>query len=183
LIAGCVDRLVASFFASGSAGSLHEIRRRVEHHDPKPLETEEYSHYGMYCRYEAGAKRLPFQPLLSYVGSDLPRLNPRIRAVESPYGEGTVYVVPPLNPDVTIVHAQRADARGNVQMWGITGAQAPAAYAAARVIVTVEEIVDPDVVRADPNRTLIPAHAVDAVVPVPGGAHPSYAQRSEEHTS
>lgn len=176
LIAGCVDRLVASFFASGSAGSLHEIRRRVEHHDPKPLETEEYSHYGMYCRYEAGAKRLPFQPLLSYVGSDLPRLNPRIRAVESPYGEGTVYVVPPLNPDVTIVHAQRADARGNVQMWGITGAQAPAAYAAARVIVTVEEIVDPDVVRADPNRTLIPAHAVDAVVPVPGGAHPSYAQ-------
>lgn len=176
LIAGCVDRLVASFFASGSAGSLHEIRRRVEHHDPEPLETEEYSHYGMYCRYEAGAKRLPFQPLLSYVGSDLPALNPRIKAVESPYGEGKVYVVPPLNPDVTIVHAQRADTRGNVQLWGITGAQAPAAYAATTVIVTVEEIVDTNVVRADPNRTLIPAHAVDAVVPVPGGAHPSYAQ-------
>ncbi|WP_028660565.1 CoA transferase subunit A [Nocardioides insulae] len=176
LAAECVGKLVASFFASGSAGSLYEIRRRVEQHDPEPLEVEEYSHYGMYCRYEAGAKRLPFYPLLSYVGSDLPELNPRIRAVESPYGEGKVYVVPPLNPDVTVIHAQRADESGNVQMWGITGAQQQAAYAASRVIVTVEEVVAPEVIRADPNRTLIPAHAVDAIVPVPGGAHPSYAQ-------
>lgn len=176
LAAGCVSRLVASFFASGSAGSLYEIRRRVQHHDPEPLEVEEYSHYGMYCRYQAGASALPFFPLRSYVGSDLPRLNPRIRMVESPYGEGSVYVVPALNPDVTIVHAQRADVLGNVQMWGITGAQQEAAYAATRVIVTVEEIVPVEVIRADPNRTLIPAHAVDAVVHVPRGAHPSYAQ-------
>lgn len=176
LAAGCVSRLVASFFASGSAGSLHELRRRVEQQDPAPLEVEEYSHFGMFCRYQAGAANLPFFPVRSYVGSDLPRLNPRIREVESPYGEGKVYVVPPLEPDVTIVHAQRADAEGNVQLWGITGAQQEAAYAARRVIVTVEEVVDPETIRADPNRTLIAGHAVDAVVEVPGGAHPSYAQ-------
>lgn len=176
LAAGCVTKLVASFFASGSAGSLYEIRRRVENHDPEPLDVEEYSHYGMYCRYQAGAASLPFFPLRSYVGSDLPQLNPRIKTVESPFGDGTVHVVPPLNPDVTIIHAQRADVFGNVQIWGISGAQQEAAYAAERVVVTVEDVVDPAVIRADPNRTLIPAHAVDAVVHVPRGAHPSYAQ-------
>lgn len=176
LAAGCVSGLVASFFASGSAGSLYEIRRRVEHHDPVPLEVEEYSHYGMYCRYQAGASRLPFFPLRSYVGSDIPLINSRIRTVPSPYGEGDLYVVPPLNPDVTIIHAQRADKFGNAQIWGITGAQQEAAYAADRVIVTVEEIVSSEVVRSDPNRTLVPGHAVDAVVEVPHGAFPSYAQ-------
>ncbi|WP_200959152.1 CoA transferase subunit A [Nocardioides sp. Soil796] len=172
--AGCVSKLVASFFASGSAGSLHEVRRRIERADPEPLEVEEYSHYGMLCRYEAGAANLPFFPLRSYAGSDLPKLNPNIRKVADPFGGPDIYVVPPLKPDVTIVHAQRADRLGNVQMWGITGAQQEAAYAATRVIVTVEEIVEDEVVRADPNRTLLPAHAVDAVVEVPGGAHPSY---------
>lgn len=176
LAAGCVSRLVASFFASGSAGSLYEIRRRVEDHDPAPLEVEEYSHYGMYCRYQAGASRLPFFPLRSYVGSDIPEMNDRIRKVDNPYGEGAIHVVPALNPDVTVIHAQRADEYGNAQMWGITGAQQEAAYAAGRVIVTVEEIVSTEVVRSDPNRTLVPAHAVDAVVEVPHGSHPSYAQ-------
>lgn len=176
LAAGCVDRLVASFFASGSAGSLYEIRRRVESHDPAPLAVEELSHYGMYCRYRAGAADLPFYPLRSYAGSDLPDLNPQIRTVDSPYGEGLVHVVPPLKPDVTIIHAQRADALGNVQMWGITGAQQEAAYAAGSVVVTVEEVVGPEVIRSDPNRTILPAHAVDAVCHVPRGAHPSYAQ-------
>ena len=176
LAAGCVSKLVASFFASGSAGSLYEIRRRIEDHDPEPLEVEEYSHYGMYCRYQAGASRLPFVPLRAYVGGDLPQVNDRIRSVPSPYGEGDVYVVPALNPDVTVIHAQRADEYGNTQLWGITGAQQEAAYAAGKVIVTVEEIVPTEVVRSDPNRTLVPAHAVDAVVEVPLGAHPSYAQ-------
>lgn len=176
IAAGCARKLVASFFASGSAGSLHEIRRRVEHGDPAPLEVEEYSHYGMVCRYTAGASGLPFMPLQSYVGSDLPKLNPAIRRVVDPYGGPDVHVVPALRPDVCVIHAQRADADGNVQMWGILGAQQEAAYASHRVIVTVEEVVDREVVRADPNRTVIPAHAVDAVVECPGGAHPSYAQ-------
>ncbi len=174
--AGCVSKLVASFFASGSAGSLYEIRRRVEAHDPEPLELEEYSHYGMFCRYQAGASGLPFFPLRSYAGSDIPKSNPRVRMVDSPYGEGGVYVVPPLNPDVTIIHAQRADRLGNAQIWGILGAQQEAVFAAGRAIVVVEDLVDEETIRRDPNRTVIPAHAVDAVVHCPRGAHPSYAQ-------
>ncbi|MGV9744390.1 CoA transferase subunit A [Rhodococcus zopfii] len=176
IAADCVSKLVASFFASGSAGSLHEIRRRIEKHDSVKLEVEEYSHYGMVCRYQAGAAGLPFFPLRSYAGSDLPAHNPQIRLVEDPYGEGSIYVVPPLNPDVTIIHAQRADRSGNIQIWGIAGVQQEAVYAARRAIVVVEEIVDDDVIRSDPSRTLIPSHAVDAVVVCPHGAHPSYAQ-------
>src|SRR5699024_6261134 len=178
LAAGCVDRLVCSFFASGSAGSLYEIRRRLEDHDPAPLAVEEYSHHAMVLRYHAGASRLPFIPIRSFAGSDLPKVNPDIRLVDDPYGGGTAYVVPPLNPDVAIIHAQRADRRGNAQIWGITGVQQEAVYAAERVIVTVEEIVDDEVIRSDPNRTIIPAHAVDAVCVVPRGAHPSYVQGS-----
>lgn len=178
IAAGCVRKLIASFFASGSAGSLHEIRRRIERADPEPLEVEEYSHYGMYGRYQAAAAGLPFFPLKSYAGSDLPALNPLIRKVVDPYGGPDVHVVPALAPDVTVVHAQRADRFGNVQVWGIVGAIQEVAYAAERVIVTVEEVVEDEVVRSDPNRTLLPAHAVDAVVHCPGGAHPSYVQGS-----
>lgn len=176
IAADCVSKLVASFFASGSAGSLHEIRRRIENHDPVALEVEEYSHYGMVCRYQAGAAGLPFFPLRSYAGSDLPKINPNIRLVEDPFGGGSVYVVPPLTPNVTIIHAQRADRSGNVQIWGIAGVQQEAVYAAKKAIVVVEEIVDDDVIRSDPSRTLVPSHAVDAVVLCPRGAHPSYAQ-------
>jgi len=176
IAADCVSKLVASFFASGSAGSLYEIRRRIENHDPVALEVEEYSHYGMVCRYQAGAAGLPFFPLRSYAGSDLPKINPNIRLVDDPFGGGSVYVVPPLNPDVTIIHAQRADRSGNVQIWGIAGVQQEAVYAAKKAIVVVEEIVDDDVIRSDPSRTLVPSHAVDAVVLCPRGAHPSYAQ-------
>ncbi|WP_426500462.1 CoA transferase subunit A [Streptomyces sp. D54] len=181
LAAGCVTRLVSSFVGNSSAGSLGELRRRIEHADPEPLEFEEYSHYGMVCRYLAGAQRLPFYPLRSYAGSDLPSVNPGIRKVVSPYpaADGSteqIHVVPPVNPDVTIVHAQRADRRGNTQVWGLTGVQAEAVYAAEKAVVVVEELVADEVVRSDPNRTLIPAHAVDAVVVCPRGAHPSFAQ-------
>lgn len=178
IAAGCVDSLVCSFFASGSAGSLHEVRRRIESRDPAPLAVEEYSHHAMTLRYHAGAARLPFAAISSFVGSDIPGINPDIRSVVDPYTGKRVHVVPPLNPDVTIIHAQRADRRGNVQIWGITGVQQEAVYAANKVIVTVEEIVADEVVRADPNRTLIPAHAVDAICHVPTGAHPSYVQGS-----
>ena len=178
IAAGGVDRLVCSFFASGSAGSLYEVRRRIESQDPTPLPVEEYSHHAMTLRYHAGAARLPFAPISSFVGSDMPGINPDIRAVVDPYTGKKIHVVPPLNPDVTIIHAQRADRKGNVQIWGIAGVQQEAVYAADKVIVTVEEIVDDEVVRADPNRTLIPAHAVDAVCVVPTGAHPSYVQGS-----
>ncbi|MFB8102925.1 CoA transferase subunit A [Streptomyces sp. NPDC056007] len=181
LAAGCVTGLVSSFVGNSSAGSLGELRRRIEHADPEPLAFEEYSHYGMICRYLAGAQRLPFYPLRSYAGSDLPKVNSGIRKVTSPYpaADGTteqIYVVPPVNPDVTFIHAQRADRRGNTQIWGLTGVQAEAVYAARKAVVVVEELVADEVVRADPNRTLVPAHAVDAVVVCPRGAHPSFAQ-------
>jgi glutaconate CoA-transferase, subunit A len=174
--AGVARKLVFSWLGNPGVGSLHAIRRRVEHDDPAPLELEEYSHFGMVGRYTAGAANLPFFPLRSYAASDLPRVNPNIRTVASPFDGQEVHAVPPLNPDVTIVHAQRADRQGNTQAWGLVGCQKEAAFAARRVLVVVEELVDEAVVRADPNRTLIPGLKVDAVVVCPRGAHPSYAQ-------
>ena len=173
--AGVARKLVFSWLGNPGVGGLNAIRRRVE--DPEPtLELEEYSHFGMVGRYTAGAARLPFYPLRSYFDSDLPRANPQIRPMRSPFGDEMVYAVPPLRPDVTIVHAQRADAAGNTQVWGLLGCQKEAAFAAQRVIVVVEELVDEAVIRADPNRTLIPGLIVDAVVVEPWGAHPSYVQ-------
>lgn len=173
--AGVARKLVFSWLGNPGVGSLHAIRR-VSEGPEAALELEEYSHYGMVGRYIAGATNLPFYPLRSYYETDLPVANPRIRPLRSPYGDEEVYVVPPLRPDVTIVHAQRADASGNTQIWGLLGAQKEAAFAAHRVIVVVEELVDEAIVRADPNRTVIPGLIVDAVVVEPYGAHPSYAQ-------
>lgn len=180
IAAGCARKLVFSYLGNPGVGSLHCVRRAVEKDIPRPLEIEEYSHFGMVGRYMAGAARLPFFPLRSYLGTDQPAVNPGIRFVDSPYGDGhgdgRVAVVPPLNPDVAILHAQRADAAGNTQIWGLLGVQKEVAFAAHHVVVVVEEIVDEDVVRADPNRTVIPGLLVDAVVHEPYGAHPSYAQ-------
>jgi len=179
--AGVARKLVFSWLGNPGVGGLHAIRRRTEAAaatgpDWTPLELEEYSHFGMVGRYTAGAANLPFYPLRSYFETDLPKANPRIRPIKSPYGEETVYAVPPLKPDVTIVHAQRADSVGDTQMWGLLGCQKEAAFAADRVIVVVEELVDESVIRADPNRTVIPGLIVDAVVVEPWGAHPSYVQ-------
>lgn len=175
--AGCARKLVFSWAGNPGVGPLHGIRRAVEQGIPCPLELEEYSHFGMVARFMAGAADLPFFPLRAYAGSDLARVNPRIRPVCSPYDDGDqVYVVPPLNPDVTIIHAQRADEQGNTQIWGIPGVSKEAALAAKRVIVVVEHLVPESTIRADPNRTLIPGLVVDAVVHEPWGAHPSYAQ-------
>jgi glutaconate CoA-transferase subunit A len=174
--AGTARKLVFSWLGNPGVGGLHAIRRRVENADPAPLELEEYSHFGMVGRYTAGASNLPFFPLRSYFETDLPKANPLIRPIRSPFGEETVYAVPPLKPDVTVVHAQRADAEGNTQMWGLLGCQKEAAFAAERVIVVVEELCPEAVIRADPNRTVIPGLIVDAVVVEPFGAHPSYVQ-------
>ena len=174
--AGLARKLVFSYLGNPGVGPLHAIRRAIEQGVPRPLELEEYSHYGMVGRYTAGAYRLPFFPLRSYTGSDMAKVNPLIRSVESPYGDGAVAVVPPLNPDVAIIQAQRADAEGNTQVWGLLGAQKEVAFAAERLIVVVEEVVDEAVIRADPNRTIIPGLIVDAVVHEPFGSHPSYVQ-------
>ncbi len=174
--AGVCRKLIFSYAGNPGVGALHAFRRAVENSEPRALEIEEYSHFGLVARYMAGAARLPFYPLRSYSGGDLPKVNPQIREMQSPYGGDKVYVVPPLNPDVTIIHAQRADANGNTQIWGLTGVQKEAGFAAERVIVVVEELVDESVIRADPNRTIIPGLIVNAVVVEPWGAHPSYVQ-------
>ncbi|HMH82735.1 MAG TPA: CoA-transferase [Gemmatimonadales bacterium] len=178
IAAGCARKLVFSWAGNPGVGSLHAFRRAVEGRGAArdSLEIEEYSHFGMVARFSAGAARLPFWPLRNYMGTDLPRANPRIKTVTCPYTSETLATVPALNPDVTIIHAQRADAGGNTQIWGLVGVQQEAAFASARVIVVVEELVDESVIRSDPNRTVIPALIVDAVVLEPWGAHPSYAQ-------
>src|SRR5437899_1982321 len=176
IAAGCARKLVFSWAGNPGVGSLHAFRRAVEGKGGPPLEIEEYSHFGMVARFAAGAARLPFWPMRNYMGTDLPAANPRIRHVTCPYTGAALATVPALNPDVTIIHAQRADALGNTQLWGLVGVQKEAAFASAHVIVVVEELVDESVIRSDPNRTLIPGMIVDAVVLEPWGAHPSYAQ-------
>lgn len=176
IAAGVARKLIFSYLGNPGVGSLHAIRRAVEKSIPIPLEIEEYSHFGMVGRYLAGASNLPFFPLRSYTGSDMPAANPDIRFVESPYGDGPIAVVPPLRPDVAFIHAQRADSQGNTHLWGLLGTQKEVAFAAETVVVVVEEIVDEEVIRRDPNRTLIPGLIVDYVVHEPFGAHPSYVQ-------
>lgn len=171
--AGCAQKLIFSYIGNPGVGSLRRIRAAIEAGD---LAWEEYSHFSMISRLQAGASGLPFMPMKATGGADLIDRNPRYRKITDPYSGEEVVVVPPLVPDVAIVHVQRADILGNAHVWGITGEQRLAAFAAQRVIITAEEIVDEAVIRSDPNRTLIPGMVVDAVCHVPYCAHPSYTQ-------
>lgn len=171
--AGCARKVIFSYMGNPGVGSLRIVRAAIEAGE---LEWEEYSHFSMITRLQAGAAGLPFMPMNPTAAGDLERANPQYRRVKDPYSDGEVVVVPALTPDVAIVHVQRADAEGNAQIWGIIGEQKEAAFAAERVILTAEEIVDAEVIRSDPNRTLIPGFIVDAVCHVPYAAHPSYTQ-------
>jgi glutaconate CoA-transferase subunit A len=171
--AGVARKLVFSWAGNPGVGSLHAIRRAVERNQ---IEIEEYSHFGLATRIKAGASGLPFLPLRTYQGTDLPKVNPSIKPISCPFTGEVLYAVPALNPDVAILHAQRADASGNAQVWGLAGVQKEAAFAAKKVIVVVEEVVPEETIRADPNRTMIPGLIVDAVVEEPYGAHPSFVQ-------
>ncbi|NLG95913.1 MAG: CoA transferase subunit A [Chloroflexi bacterium] len=171
--AGCARKVIFSYMGNPGVGSLRALRAEIE---AGRLEWEEYSHFGMISRLQAGAAGLPFMPMNQTAAVDLERSNPNIRRVVDPYSGQEVVVVPALNPDVAVVHVQRADARGNAHLWGIIGEQKEAAFASKHVILTAEEIVDEDVIRSDPNRTLIPEFIVDAVCHVPYCAHPSYTQ-------
>jgi glutaconate CoA-transferase subunit A len=176
IAAGCVRKMIFSWAGNPGVGPLHAFRRAVEQGKPRPLEIEEYTHFGMVLRFMAGASNLPFLPTRNYPGTDLTKVNPHFKTIRSPYGDEELWCVPALHPDVTIVHAQRADADGNTQVWGLYGVQKEAAFASKRVIVTVEEVVESSVIRSDPNRTLIPGAIVSAVVHEPFGAHPSFVQ-------
>jgi glutaconate CoA-transferase subunit A len=171
--AGCARKVIFSYMGNPGVGSLRIVRAAIEQ---GKLEWEEYSHFGMITRLQAGASGLPFLPMNQTAAADLERANPNIKRIPDPYGGKDVIVVPALNPDVAIVHVQRADANGNAHLWGIIGEQKEAAFAARKVILTAEEIVDESVIRSDPNRTLIPSIVVDAVCHVPYACHPSYAQ-------
>ena len=171
--AGCARKVIFSYMGNPGVGSLRIVRAAVEAGD---LEWEEYSHFSMISRLQAGAIGLPFMPMNPTAAGDLERANPSYRTVVDPYSGRDVVVVPALNPDVAIVHVQRADTDGNAHVWGIIGEQKEAAFAAGRVILTAEEIVDAQVIRSDPNRTLIPGFIVSAVCHVPYCAHPSYTQ-------
>jgi glutaconate CoA-transferase subunit A len=172
--AGCARRLVFSWGGNPGVGSLHRFRDAVQNSWPVPLEIEEHSHAGMANRYVAGASGLPFAVLRGYAGTDLIRHTANIKTVTCPFTGEVLTAVPPVNPDVAIIHAQRADRDGTVQMWGITGVQKEAVLAARRSLVTVEEIVDE--LEPVPGEVVLPSWVVTAVAAVPGGASPSYAQ-------
>ncbi|MGQ4601158.1 CoA-transferase [Nocardia sp. R6R-6] len=176
--AGCARKLVFSWGGNPGVGSLHRFRDAVQHAWPVPLEIEEHSHAGMANRYVAGASGLPFAVLRGYVGTDLPSVTDSIKPITCPFTGEQLTAVPAINPDVAIVHAQRADRRGNVQIWGLLGVQKEAVLAARRSLVTVEEIVDE--LTPTPGAIVLPSWAVTAVAEVPGGAHPSYAQGYSE---
>src|SRR6058998_99348 len=172
--AGCARKLIFSWGGNPGVGSLHRFRDAVEHGWPVPLEIEEHSHAGMANRYVAGASGLPFAVLRGYRGTDLPEHTDTIKPITCPFTGEILTAVPALNPDVTVIHAQRADRAGNVQLWGITGVQKEAVLAAKRSLVTVEEVVDE--LAPVPGAVVLPSWALTYVSAVPGGAHPSYAQ-------
>jgi glutaconate CoA-transferase subunit A len=171
--AGCARKLIFSWGGNPGVGSLHRIRDAIESGWPAPLEIEEHSHAGMANRYVAGASGLPFAILRGYAGTDLGAQTTNIRTVTCPFTGEELAAVPALNPDVGIIHAQRADRAGNVQMWGITGVQKETVLASRRSIVTVEEVVDH--LEPRPTAVILPAWTVTYVAEAPGGAHPSYA--------
>jgi len=172
--AGCARKLVFAWGGNPGVGSLHRLRDAVEHGWPAPLELEEHSHAGMANRYVAGAAGLPFAVLRGYAGTDLMRHSSTVKPITCPFTGEVLAAVSALRPDVTVVHAQRADRAGNVQLWGLTGVQKEAVLAARRSLVTVEEIVDS--LDPRPGAVVLPSWVVTAVAHVPGGARPSYAQ-------
>lgn len=176
IAAGVASRVTFSWAGNPGVGSLRAFRRAVEDADPNPIEIDEYTHFGLTARLAAGARGLPFMPVRTFAGSDLPAHNDHIRTVENPFGDDVIHAVPPLCPDVAVVRAQRSDASGNAHVWGIQGEIPEVALAADTVVLSVEELVDERTIRSDPNRTVVPGSAVDYVVEEPYGSHPSYAQ-------
>jgi glutaconate CoA-transferase subunit A len=174
IAAGTCRKIVFGWAGNPGLGNLRMFRDACEKGEPHSVEIEEYSHQGLLSRLYAGASGLPFMILKSNIGSDLPKYNRVIETIACPYTGELLSTVPAYNADVAIFHAQKADAAGNVQMWGVIGEHKEAAFGAKKVIVTVEELVDEREIRANPNLTIFPSMLVDAVVLEPWGAHPAY---------
>jgi glutaconate CoA-transferase subunit A len=171
---GCARKLVFSWGGNPGVGSLHRLRDAVERGWPQPLEIEEHSHSAMAHAYAAGAAGMPFAVFRGYRGSDLVKVNPRIKSIACPFTGEELAAVPALRPDVAIVHAQKADRAGNVLIAGIVGVQKEAVLSATRAVATVEEIVD-DLGTTGTNAAVLPSWTLAAVAVAPGGAKPSYA--------
>ncbi|HEX2500931.1 MAG TPA: CoA-transferase [Methylomirabilota bacterium] len=176
IAAGCVRRAVAAWIGNVQHGAAYAFRRALEQGVPRPLEVEDHSNFSIALALEAAALGVPYLPTRSLLGSDLLSRNPRLRVAACPFTGVPLVLVPALAPDVAILHVQRADADGNCHAWGPTGVSAAAGKASRAVILLTEELVEPEVIRSDPNRTLLPGFLVSAVVHVPGGAHPSPVQ-------
>ncbi|MEZ5102434.1 MAG: CoA-transferase [Thermoleophilia bacterium] len=170
---GCAARLVFSYGGNPGVGSLHRFRDAIEHGWPNPVEVLEHSHAGMANAYVAGASRLPFGVLRGYAGTDLAARSPLVASIECPFTGERLSAVRALNPDVAVIHAQQADRRGNVMLWGLSGVQKEAVLAASRAIATVEEVVDE--LEPRPHAVVLPSWTLTAIAHVPGGAWPSYA--------
>jgi len=171
--AGCARKLIFSWGGNPGVGSLHRLRDAVENSWPHPLDIEEHSHADLANAYVAGASNLPFAVMRGYAGGDLPKHNPFIRSILCPFTGEELAAVPSIRPDVSIIHAQKADRKGNVLLWGILGVQKEAVLSAKRSIITVEEVVDD--LAAWPNACILPSWVIDRVCVVPRGATPSYA--------
>ena len=176
IAAGCCKKAMFSYAGNPGVGSLRCFRRALEKGQPNKIEIEEYTHFGLSGRLFAGATNMPFLPMRTNLGSDLPSQNPNMKTITDPYTGDDVSIVPPLKPDLAVVHVQRCDREGNSHIWGIIGEQKDAAFASKKVIISAEDIVDEAIIRSDPNRTLIPDFVVHAVVHEPWCAHPSYTQ-------
>jgi glutaconate CoA-transferase subunit A len=174
--AGCAARVVAAWVGNVSEGLGHAYRRAVERGEPRPVAVEDHSNFSLALGLLAGGLGVPFVPTRSLLGTDLLRSNPRFRVWDDPASGERLVLVPAIAPDVTVLHCQRSDPAGNAHTWGNLGVSEEAALAARRVIVVAEEMVDPKVIRSDPNRIVVPAPKVCAVVHEPWGAHPSPVQ-------
>jgi len=168
--AGCVRRVTAAWVGNVSEGLGHCYRRACEEATPRALEVHDHSNFSIALALWAAAWNVPSLPTRTLLGSDILRTNPRLRVAD-----GIVHV-DAVRPHVAVVHAQRSDAQGRAHAWGPLGILEEAGLAAERVIITCEELVDAEVVLSDPNRILLPETKVVAVVPEPGGAHPSPVQ-------
>src|ERR1700716_321517 len=176
IAAGTVAKVIAAWVGNVAGGSGYGFRRAYEQGQPRRIVMEDHSNFTVGLGLKAAAMGLPYLPTFTGLGGDIVRGHPRIRPVDDPFGGPALLAVGAIKPDVAIVHVQRADASGNAHLWGNLGLTVEAAYAARRTIVVCEEIVADDVIRSDPNRTMIPGFLVTAVVEEPGGALPSSVQ-------
>jgi glutaconate CoA-transferase subunit A len=174
--AGCVEKVIFGFMGIPGMGACPQMRFAMEGKIDLALEVEEYTHYAFCTAVKAGAQGLPFLPLKTNLGSDYLKINQKIKVIDCPFTGEKLCLVPAIKADVAILHAQRADHKGNIQAWGILGLHREMTLAAQKVIVSVEEIIPEEDIRRDPDRTIIPGFKVDAVVLEPWGAHPSYVQ-------